>query len=290
MNEKNISAQIRLLDDPDEVIYRTISNNLIDMGDEIVPELEKVWENTLDEKIQERIEHIIKTIQFDSVKKGMESWVVEGAKDIAFGAYLLARYQYPDLSWQVISNQLNQLKNEIWLELNDNLTALEKIRVLNHIFFEKYRFSPNNANFYSPQNAYLNLLIETKKGNPVSLGILYMSVAQRLELPVYGVNLPKNFILCFIDQVSAFEAFGDSHINSVLFYINPFNRGAVFGRKEIDLFLSQQQIEPIDSFYSPCSNQNTLIRLIDNLIISYEKLGYPDKSADLNELKEILMK
>ena len=290
MDEKKILAQIKLLDDPDDLIFNTVRDNLIGLGEEVIPELEKAWESTFDEKIQERIEDIIKYIQFRTVKNGLENWVKEGAKDIAYGGFLLAKYQYPDLSWENMQKQFDAIKNEIWLELNQNLTALEKIRVLNHIFFDGHKFSPNNANFYSPQNAYLNLLFESKKGNPVSLGILYMSVAQRLELPVYGVNLPKNFILCYIDQVSAFEAFGDANPNAVLFYINPFNRGAVFGRKEIDYFLSQQQLEPSDSYFSPCTNQQTLLRLIENLIISYEKLGYPDKVQDLSELQDILTK
>ena len=290
MDEKKISAQIQLLDDPDDLIFRAVRDSLIGLGEVVIPELEKAWESTFDEKMQGRIEDIIKYIQFSSVKKGMEKWVSEGAKDIAYGAFLLAKYQYPDLSWESITKQMDALKNEIWLELNQNLTALEKVRVLNHIFFDQHKFSPNNANFYSPQNAYLNLLFESKKGNPISLGILYMSIAQRLELPVFGVNLPKNFILCYIDQVSAFEAFGDANPNAVLFYINPFNRGAVFGRKEIDYFLTQQQLEPQDSYYSPCTNQQTLLRLIDNLVISYEKLGYPDKVQDLAELQEILTK
>jgi regulator of sirC expression with transglutaminase-like and TPR domain len=290
MDEKQIVAQIKLLDDPDEQIFIAIRDSLIGMGAEVIPELEKAWESTFDEKIQERIEDIIKIIQIGSVKDGMEKWVQEGAKDIAYGAYLLAKYQYPDLSWDGLSKQMEVLRSEIWLELNQNLTALEKVRVLNHIFFDEHKFSPNNANFYSPQNAYLNLLFESKKGNPVSLGILYMAIAQRLELPVFGVNLPKNFILCYVDQVSTFHAFGDSAPNAVLFYINPFNRGAVFGRKEIDYFLTQQQLEPQNEYFSPCSNQQTLLRLIDNLIISYEKLGYPEKVQDLSELQEIIRK
>lgn len=290
MDEKNITAQIKLLDDPDDLIFNAVRENLIELGEVVIPELEKAWESTFDEKMQERIEDIIKYIQFRSVKNGMEKWVGDGAKDIAYGSFLLAKYQYPDLSWEGILKQIDALKNEIWLELNQNLTALEKIRVLNHVFFEQHKFSPNNANYYSPQNAYMNLLFESKKGNPVSLGILYIAIAQRLDLPVYGVNLPKNFILCYIDQVSSFEAFGDANPNSVLFYINPFNRGAVFGRKEIDYFLSQQQLESRDSYYSPCTNQQILLRLIDNLIISYEKLGYPEKVRDLFDLQGILSK
>ena len=290
MEPKVILSQIRLLEDPDESIFIAVKENLISYGLEIIPELEKAWESSFDELIQERIEEIIKSIQFTSLKDQLTDWAQTGSKDIAFGAYLLAKYQYPDLSWDGISKQIENIRNEVWIELNDNLTALEKIRVLNHILFEVHKFSPNNANFYSPQNAYLNLLFESKKGNPVSLGILYMTIAQRLELPIFGVNLPKNFILCYIDDISSFHAFGDSADNTVLFYVNPFNRGAVFGRKEIDYFLTQQQLEPKKEYFSACTNPQILERLISNLILSYEKLGYTDKMRELGELQEILAK
>jgi len=289
MYNKEISSQIKLLDDPDDNIFNAVRDNLISLGTEIVPELEKAWESSFSELMQERLENIIKNIQFSAVKSQIKDWVQTGSKDIAYGTFLLAKYQYPDLSWDIISKNIENIKNDVWLELNDNLTALEKIRVLNHIFFEIYKFSSNNTNFYSPQNAYLNLLFETKKGNPVSLGILYMSVAQRLELPVFGVNLPKNFILCYVDNISSFHAFGDSIDNSVLFYINPFNRGAVFGRKEIDYFIVQQKLEPKKDYFLPCRNTKTLERLISNLILSYEKLGYTDKMRELGELLDILM-
>jgi len=290
METKTILSQIKLLDDPDENIFRVIRENLIGLGTEIVPELEKAWESSFNERIQERIEDIIKNIQFSSLKNQLKDWVQTGAKDIAFGAYLLAKYQYPDLSWEAILKQIENLSNEVWIELNQNLTALEKIRIINHILFDVHKFSPNNANFYSPQNAYLNLLFETKKGNPVSLGILYMIIAQRLEFPVFGVNLPKNFILCYVDEISAFHAFGDSTDNTVLFYINPFNRGAVFSRSEIDYFLTQQQLEPKKIYFLPCTNQQTLESLVINLIISYDKLGYADKIKELNELLMLLAK
>jgi len=289
MNDVNISSQIKLLDDPDESIYQSVKSNLLSYGVKIVPQLEKAWENSFNEIIQVRIEEIIKNIQFTDVKNLLHDWVNTGSKDISYGSFIIAKYQYPDLAWETISNQIEDIKNKVWLELNDNLTALEKIKILNHIFFEVYQFSPNNTNFHSPQNAYYNMLFETKKGNPVSLGILYMTLAQRLGLPVFGVNLPKNFILCYVDNVSSFLAFGDSIDNNVLFYINPFNKGAVFGRKEIDYFLIQQKLENNKNYYAPCSNTKIVERLIANLIISYEKLGYTDKMKELSELFSIII-
>ena len=130
-------------------------------------------------------------------------------------------------------------------------------------------------------------MVESKKGNPLSLSILYAIVGQKLGIPVYGVNLPQHFILSYVDNGSPGETYmkkGDQ----VLFYVNPFSRGAVFSKKEIDAFLKQLNVEPEPSYYEPCTNLDIIKRLLNNLINSYDKLGYPSKKEELKELLNVL--
>jgi regulator of sirC expression with transglutaminase-like and TPR domain len=282
----NIEALIKLLDDPDVGIYDTVSGNLVDMGKDVIPELESVWESTLDTKLQERIEQIIDLIEFNNTKAGFRNWLLNGAIDIVEGAFHVAKFQYPDLSYTEITRTINEIKKDVWLEINDNLTALEKVRVLNHFIYDVYKLSKNSSNYYSPQNSYINQVLETKKGNAILLAIIYMGVAKELEIPIYGVNLPKNFILAYKDLKN--DRIYLTEYDRILFYINPFNNGAVLGRKEIDNFLNQIKVEPNPSFYLPCSNFDIIKRILQNLIYSYEMLGYADKINKLFEMVEII--
>ncbi len=282
MNSKEIEAIITLLDDPDNEIFSEISKNLLDKGDAVIPELEKAWERTLNEDVQERIETLINDIQFNTVEKNLLNWYMSGGNDLLEGAYWVARFQYPALQFEELTVQIDRIRRDIWLELNNNLTALEKVRIINHILFEVYRFSGNNTNFYAPQNSFINQVLEQRKGNPISLSIIYSVIAQRLDLPIFGVNLPKNYILAFQDKYAFDEE------DNILFYINPFNKGAVLGRREIDYFLEQQKIDSSESFYKPCSNIDTIQRLLLNLILSFEKLGYAEKLSRVQKLLKIL--
>ena len=287
MEKTNLNALINLLDDPDEEVFFNVKENLLSLGTHIIPDLEKAWEQSLDENYQERIENIIQKIQYRSTKNELENWNHNFKNDLLKGAYLLAKYQYPDLDFQVLDEQITQIKKDVWLEINDNLTALEKVKILNHILFEVHGFLQNKTNFYSPQNSYINYVLESKKGNPISLAIIYLVVARRLRLPIFGVNLPKNFILAYVDEHGYFNPFTDSNEN-VLFYINPYNKGAVFGKKDIEHFIKIQKLKPQKSYFAPCSNSVIIFRLIEHLILSYKKLGYPDKIEDLNNLLELL--
>jgi len=288
INEKNIIAQISLLDDNDDLVYNTVRNNLIAIGLDVIPILEKSWENLFDDTTQSRIEEIIKTIQSNHIKNELIKWKKNNSNDLLYGSYLIAKTNYPDLEYNEIYTAIEKIKDDAWLEFNENLTALEKIRIINHILFQIHKFFPNTPNFFAPQNSYINLAIENKKANTITLAIIYLTLAEMLNMPVYGVDLPNNLILAYVDPVSASMAFGDSHNDHVLFYINPFNKGSVFSRREIDFFLSQKKIEQLPEYYKPCSNITIIERLIDSLYLAYSKAGYADKTKEIQDLLIII--
>jgi regulator of sirC expression with transglutaminase-like and TPR domain len=287
MDHKELHALISLLDDPDEEVYKHIQARLLSLGHDVIPALEDAWEQSFDTLIQNRIENIIQKIQFEKVSLGLRDWALYNTNDLLAGVLLIAKYQYPDLDEEKIKRHIEQIKQDVWLELNHNLTALEKVRVINHIMFDVHNFSGNTTNYHAPQNSYINNVLESKKGNPLSLSIVYAIVAQDLGIPIYGVNLPEHFVLAYKDENDIMSSIGE-HQNDVLFYINPFSKGSVFSRKEIDAFLKQLKVEAHDSYYEPCSNLLILKRLVRNLINSYEKLGYPHKIEELRQLLSTL--
>jgi regulator of sirC expression with transglutaminase-like and TPR domain len=286
MEKRELLAMISLLDDNDNEVISTVTGTLLQQGSEVIPELEKAWEGTLNEKTQARLENLIQEIQFNGVKNDLTRWVKTGAEYVLEGAFYIARFQFPDISMGKINEQIESIRKDVWLEISSNLTALEKVKILNYIIFDLHKFNRNNSDFYSPQNSYINQVFETKKGNPISLAIIYLSVAYKLGLPIYGVNLPKNFILAYKDEFRQHDSADEA--DDILFYINPYNKGAVLGRREIDYFITQQQIKPHPSFYIPCTNIDIIVRLINNLILSFEKLGYAQKIARMKELLEIV--
>ncbi len=289
LREQELNALISLLDDPDESVYHEIQAKLLSLGHNVIPLLEHAWENSFDSVLQSRIENIIHKIQFDNIGGQLQDWVRKDQGNLLKGILLVARYQYPDLDEKKIIKQIEQIKQDVWLELNNNLTALEKVRVINHILFEVHGFGGNTTNYHAPQNSYINNVLESKKGNPLSLSILYLIISQDLSIPIYGVNLPEHFVLAYMDEESQFPVYGETP-NKVLFYINPFSKGAVFSSKEIDAFLKQLKLPFEQTYYEPCPNVDIIKRVFRNLIIAYEKLGYPTKVKELENLLAVLVK
>ncbi len=162
MDTREINALIRLLDDNDNEVYTHIEGKLLSYGKEVIPFLEDAWGYSFDATLQQRIIDIIHKIQFDILKQEMENWAKSPEQDLLKGALLMSHYQYPDLDEAKILQQIDKIRRDAWLEMNDNLTALEKVGVLNHIFYEVYGFSGNTTNYHAPQNSFINVVLESK--------------------------------------------------------------------------------------------------------------------------------
>ncbi|MCF8367405.1 MAG: transglutaminase-like domain-containing protein [Bacteroidales bacterium] len=286
-NNNELSALISLLDEPSEPIFGRIKEKLIVYGPEAIPHLEDAWDNTFENIIQSRIEDIIHSIQFNALLKDLAEWRENNQFDLFKGYYLLSSFAYPDLKEQDLKDKLELIKRDIWLELNSTLTALEKVKVINHIIFDVYGFSGNKVNVDAPTNFFLNTLLETRKGNHLSIGIIYMIISQKLGIPIFGVDLPQHFVLSYVDEIHD-ELITVVNENEVLFYINPFNNGAVFTKKEIEVFINHMKIKPENKYFKPCSNKQILIRMMDSLITTYGKLGQEEKTEELKKLMAVL--
>ncbi len=283
INVTEVNSLIRLLDDPDQEIYSHVHEKLLSFGSEAIEHLESAFEQAFDSILQERIANLVHEIQFGIVKNDLSLWVHGGSFDLLQGVLIINRYQYPDLDEQKIINQIEAIKRDIWIQMMNEASPAEQIKLINHVFYHLYGFSGNTSNHLDPQNSYINQVLETKKGNQISLAIIYSIVAQKLDIPVYGVNLPQHFILAYVDETQKEE-----FESGILFYINAFNKGFIFGRRDVDQFLKQLNLKSDKQFYEPCSNTEIIKRVLRNLISSYENLGSAEKVAELNELLSIL--
>jgi len=268
---------VSLLDDDDFEIVQHIEDKIKSMGTYIIPYLEFEWENSFNPVVQKRIEDLVHNLQFELLKEKLYAWKIDGGKDLLEGVWLINTYQYPDLEYEQLSKELEQLYYEAWLEFKADIHPVDQIKILNSVLFGKLHFGANTKNFHSPGNSMLSVVLQTKKGNPISLCIIYMLVAQKLKMPVFGVNLPNLFVMTYKQD-------------DVQFYINAFNRGLVFSKKEVDEYIANLKLSPNDRFYEPCSHIDIVARMLRNLINSHEKLGHTERVEEIKLLLNIIEK
>ena len=271
MKDSELKALVSLLDDEDQEVLRHVEERIMTLGDEAIPFLEKYWEENFNPVVQRRLEDMIHTLQYDLLKNRLIAYRDGGAKDLLEGMWLVATYQYPELSLQKLRQDLEQIYYDAWLEMKPDLHPFDQVKLLNSVLFGKLRFSANTRNFHSANNSFFNCLLETKKGNPIGLSVLYMLVAQKLDMPVHGVNLPNLFICTY-------------KLNDVQFYINAFNRGLIFTKQDIQNYINHLHLVPHDKYFEPCDNLTIIKRVMRNLAASYEKGGDHEKVEEIRML------
>lgn len=288
MNDTRLDSLITLLDDPDESVFKLVLQEMLKEGISIVDRLEHIWETSMEELTQRRIEVIIQQLQLNDTQEKIKNWANQENIDLFEGIFLISRYQYPGLKLKSIQSQLDKIKKDVWLEFKNSLTSLEKITLLNHIFFGQYKFKIDKEHIEAPQNCYINKVLETRKGNPVSITILYILIARSLELPVYYIDFDSSPLAGYFDKDVARLAYGDENTSAALFYINTSNKGAIIGPKEVDYLKHngdqpQQKQRP-----EPCSDRFVIKRLIEKLIDDYKLSGQPEKIDYLKDIAGIL--
>ena len=172
MKDTELKALVSLLDDEDTQIVTHVEEKILSLGTTIIPFLEEEWESNFNPTVQRRLEEIIHTLQYELLKERIIHWYNSDDQDLLTGMWLVATYQYPDIELIKLKQDLEQIYYETWLEFKPDLYPFDQVKVINGVLFNKLKFGANTKNFHSPGNSMLNVVLETKRGNPITLCII----------------------------------------------------------------------------------------------------------------------
>lgn len=287
MQENNeIKALLHLIDDPDEDVYTTVSEKILSFGKEIIPNLEHLWENIHDEEAQERIETLIHRVHYRELTADFVQWK-NNPVDLMTGALTVARYTYPDLQPQQIWQEIEKLRRNIWLELNSYLTPIETINVVNSILFNYYKQKGAEISYEHPDQFLLNKTLETKKGNAIGNGIVYLILCELLDIPVRAVNIPRQFLLgYFDDQYELLNPAGHPS-EKIKFYVDALT-GQMYSHKDIEAYLKRLSVPPVPKYFRPLNNKKVIQFLLKELCKCYDNESDLYKMDELTSLANIL--
>ncbi len=283
---KEISALLHLMDDPDEYVYNTVSDKIISFGKDIIPNLENLWENTTNEELQERIELLIHKLHFRDLTNDFTSWAA-GEADLLQGALLVARYHYPELNNNTVYQEVEKLRRNIWLELNAYLTPLEQVNVITSIMYNYYKQTGVEFAYNTPDDYLVNKALESKKGNAISNGIIYLVLCELLDVPVKAVNIPRQFILAYFDpQHDLLNPAGHAS-EKINLYIDPLN-GQMYSHKDVENYFKRIAVPPTNSYFRQLSNKRIIQFLLEELSKCFDNESNHYKMTELLSLANLL--
>jgi len=284
---KEIKALFHLIDDPDQEVFDSVTNRIVSYGRGIIPNLENLWENTISGEVQERIELLIHKLHYHDLTEDFLRWKSSSYQDLLTAALLVAKFQYPDLITTPILQEVEKLRRNIWLELNSYLTPLEQVNVLTSILYSYYGLKGTEVAYQQPDEFLINKLMETKRGNSIANGILYLLLGELLDIPVKAINIPRQFVLAYIKPTYDENPEKLSPQQRIEFFIDPMS-GQVFSHKDVDSYFKRVSVPPVASYFKPLSHNRIIQTTLEEFSKCFDDERNAYKQRELIELSKLL--
>jgi regulator of sirC expression with transglutaminase-like and TPR domain len=181
--------------------------------------------------------------------------------DLAKAALYIAQEEYPKLDADEYLNALDTMAMEVEERLPAQAYPLRIIQTINKYLYDDLGFTGNTTNYYDPRNSFLNDVIERKTGIPITLSLVYLEVARRIDFPMAGVGMPGHFLIR--------PAIADMEI-----FVDAFNRGEVMFPQDCQEKLTQIYGQPVTlqpQYFDVVNGRLFLARMLTNLKLIYIK-------------------
>lgn len=291
LDDSSIKALISLLEDPNEQIYNEIHATIVALGEDGISPLQDAFINTADVLQKERIVSILDDLKLDKIEKDLNNWNEFNNTDLLDGLLKIAAYGYPNLDESQVKETLNNIETAIKdkIESEDAKDGKTIMQIMNQTILYDFGFNGNIRNYSGLNNSFINKIIENKRSNPIGLSILYLIIAERLNLPLVGVNSPGHFILGYVNDHFSYEDIEDGTvIENVEFYVDPFNNGQTISVEEYDKWLLEVPYKLEDKKFLPATNGSIIKRVMNNLIYALFTTGEKTTAKKLLDIIEAL--
>ncbi len=276
-NRGEIESLIYLLEDPDPEVQMGVKKRFEEIGENAVPLLDQFRTETVNDSEKNTINQIIYNITVGSLFEDFSEVIEQGVnnrRDLENALLLISRFGNPTLRVEDYRKKLDKLSSQIGSEVAYTPSVNEKMQIMLQYFFRELRFRGDAMDYHNPDNAYLDRVIDRRKGLPIMLSVVVMFIARRLSLPFYGVNMPIHFMLMY-----------QTHNQEIL--IDPFDGGTIVTYNQCFYFLKKNGIEPRPEHLKKADEADILLRCIRNLIQSYAKDKDEKRVNDLRKLLQI---
>lgn len=179
--------------------------------------------------------------------------------DLSKAALYIAQEEYPELDLGEYLNALDTMAAELYERLPSQSYPLRIIQTINRYLYEDLGFTGNVTDYYDPRNSFLNQVIERRTGIPITLSLVYLEVAKRVDFPMCGVGMPGHFLI-------------RPNFPEMEIFVDAFNHGEVMFTHDCQERLSQIYGQPVSlqpQFLESVSNRHFLMRMLTNLKFIY---------------------
>jgi regulator of sirC expression with transglutaminase-like and TPR domain len=181
--------------------------------------------------------------------------------NLAAAALYIAQEEYPQLDVVSYLTTLDRMAEQV--PLPSDRYPLKIMQAINRYLYEDLGFRGNSQDYYDPRNSFLNNVLDRRTGIPITLSLVYLEIAKRLDFPMVGVGFPGHFLI-------------RPDLEEIGIHIDCFDRGEILFEQDCQerlrqLYGASVELEP--RFFSPVNPRQFLVRMLTNLKQIYVNQG-----------------
>lgn len=256
-------ALLKLLADEDPHVLQLLKDNFTQMGSEGVAFLESVPQDR-HPVAWHAANEILRDLRENQAWAELTAFckTCPDHFDLEASCWLLAKTRYPELDGTSYQARLDEMARELRKRMTGRETPRSTIEVCNHFLFRTLGFRGNHQDYYDADNSYLNRVLDRRLGIPLSLSLLYLSLARRLNLPLVGVNLPGHFLLKW-------------HSTTAHFFVDAFNEGQILDVEDCRGICERLGHQFRTAYLSPVTPRQIFLRMCRNVQAIYAEKDPP---------------
>ncbi|MCB0463689.1 MAG: transglutaminase family protein [Flavobacteriaceae bacterium] len=289
LDDSSIKALISLLEDPNEQVYNEIHQTILALGEDGIVPLQNAFANSADPLQKERIVAILDGLKLNKLEADLNYWNEFNYTDLLDALYKITAYGYPNFDKKEVAETLNKIQATIreQIDINDPKGVID---IMNQVILYDFGFNGNIRNYSGINNSFINKIVENKRSNPIGLSIIYLIMAERLDIPLVGINSPGHFIIGYANDYFSYEDVEDGTIiDNISFFIDPFNNGQKIEVDDYDKWLLEVPYKLEDKKYLPATNKAIVKRVMNNLIYALFTTGEKTTAKRLLDINEALI-
>ena len=254
---RRADALVRLLADDAPRIRRIARENLSAMGEPVLALVEERSRQAPDQSVRAAASVFLDEQRRERVLALWEEAWRSGGLDLEGGVALIARSEFPSIGANAIGAALDGFADVLRRRIaavRSNDALIERV---NHLLFRELGFRGDRNHYYDPGNSYLNVVLERRRGIPVTLSAVYILVCRRLHIAVEGVGIPGHFLLRYRSGRKAR-------------FLDAFNQGKELTYQDCVAFLEREGLPFRELYLRKAEDRETLTRMLGNLLRIYE--------------------
>jgi regulator of sirC expression with transglutaminase-like and TPR domain len=182
---------------------------------------------------------------------------------------------------------IEKIRRNIWLELNSFLTPLEQANVLSSIVYNYYNLKGVEVNYECPDDFFIHKVLESKKGNALTNGIIYQVMCDLLDINARIINIPKQCIIAFYHSDYDAGTYIGHPQDKIHFYVDA-TTGQAFSHKDVENYFKRISVPPTPSYFKPQSHKRIIQVLLEELSKCFTLPSNEYKQKELMMLADLL--